>query len=193
MAHMRCASRLIFLVAVTVGCGGQMPTATPQETVAVADLPSIVVSPDTAPPGMTLSTATGEAADVLTRPVLPRSGVDLDQFRRQAEFVGGYYAEFSCCLLSWVALFRSPAGATSSFALYRSELASPEAYGLTLAAEPDLGDEGVCGEGDVLLPGGVAHEGICLWRTGSLVLAAGGTLPLPEVKLIAKAMAAKVP
>ena len=84
-------------------------------------------------------------------------------------------------------LFDSVAHTATAFELYRDELLSDHGYAATVTVEGGLGDEGLCAEFDNPSLGGI-HEDACLWRNGSLVLIAGGTLQPEAILLLAHAV-----
>ena len=171
------------------------PTSAPTGEAAAALLTRIVVAPDAGPAGMSDDkTATGQIT--LARPFISRP-VDPAMLAQQG-FIDGRYTEFSSdagSLLSWAVLFDTAEDAERSFALYLTELESGDGYGFGPGTEAGLGDQGTCGEGDVTIPNDAGdftlHESICLWRSGTLVLAAGGVMDATSVRAIAEGMAAR--
>ena len=84
------------------------------------------------------------------------------------------------------------ANAKDALELYLAEYQSKDAYGFDADTEAGLGDEGRCDDGDVTLPpGDRLYESICLWRAGTLVLAAGGPIDPAALRPIAEGMDAR--
>ena len=108
-------------------------------------------------------------------------------------FTTGRYTEFSSesgVLLSLGPLFDTVDNAERAVDLYLDELQSEEGYGFGSGLEAGLGDEGTCDEGDNPALGGL-HESICIWRSGNLVLIAGGTLESDDLHSVAEGMDAR--
>ena len=208
--HLRLVSLVLASLGI-VGCTGAPPPGTPTSTQpaspaatvaaqGISDVRRIVIAQDAAPQGLNHDHSE-ERSGVLERPIISRSGADLKPVRTQPGFVVGRYSEFSGqagALLSWAALFDTAANAERSLELYLEELRSDDGYGLDTSTEAGLGDEGTCAEGDVVIDRGpdspslTVHETICLWRTGSLVLTAGGPMEHAAIRSIADAMQRRV-
>lgn len=77
--------------------------------------------------------------------------------------------------------------ADRGFDPFLDELESSEGHGLDSRITEDSGDEGTCTEGANRDLGGI-HERICLWRTGQVILVAGGTLEWPDLAALAHAI-----
>ena len=84
-------------------------------------------------------------------------------------------------------LFDSIPHAETAFEMYLDELLSDHGYAAPVTGEGGLGDEGLCAEFDNPALGGL-HEDACLWRNGSLILIAGGTLQPDAILRLAQAM-----
>lgn len=162
------------------------PSARPTPS-APPDLADIVVTAAEVPSGLSPST-TEEGRSVLTRIVI---SARRPQFTSLTGFAEGRYADFSGdagLLLSLVMRFDDVATADQAFDLYLDELESDEGWGLDGGADAGLGDEGGCVEGDT--PIGV-WESICLWRAGTLILVAGGSIGAGKIRAIAEGMNAR--
>lgn len=159
---------------------------------AAPDLAAIVLAPDAAPAGVHNDTVV-EGTPVLTRVVI--SGRDLE-FLGLTGFAAGRYSQFSGeggLLLSLGLLFDTDTDAERAFDLYLDELRSDEGYGAGAGAGgvgAGLGQEGTCAEFDNPALDGL-HENACLWRQGTLVLLAGGTLERDVIRSIADGMDAR--
>lgn len=155
-------------------------------------LAAIVLAPEAAPSGVRNDTVV-EGTPVLTRVVI--SGRDLE-FLTLDGFTAGRYSQFSGergLLLSLGLLFDTVPDAEQAFDLYLDELHSDEGYRVGAGGvEAGLGEEGTCAEFDNPALGGL-HEHACLWRHGTLVLLAGGTLEPGVIHAIAEGMDARVP
>jgi hypothetical protein len=187
-------------VAVGSACtGAAMPTADPptvalqpteQPPVPMPDLAGIVLAPDAPPPGISNDTVV-EGTPVLTRVVI--SGRDAE-FLALGGFAAGRYAQFSGdggLLLSLGLVFDTVGDAEGAFDLFLDELQSDEGYGVgTGGVEAGLGEAGTCAGFDNPALGGL-HENACLWRQGTLVLLAGGTLEPDAIHSIAEGMEAR--
>jgi len=151
------------------------------------DLSVIVLDADSAPDGTSLDATHETTAAVVNRVVI--SG-------REAQFIelpglsAGRHSEFSGdggLLLSLGVRFDSVENADHAFDLFLNELESEEGYGLDSRTSEKIGDEGKCTEGPNRDLGGI-HERICLWRTGQMILVAGGTLAWDDLYDIAHGM-----
>src|SRR5687767_3971620 len=139
--HSRLAALALASIGV-VGCTGAAPPSTPATrspagpaatvtALGISDVRRIVIAQDAAPPGLSHDHSE-EGSGVLVRPIISRTGSDLESVRTQPGFVTGRYSEFSGeagALLSWAALFDIVANAERSFELYLGELRSDEGYG----------------------------------------------------------------
>lgn len=160
---------------------------------ATLDLSLIVVQPEDSPPEQELTgTATGR--DVLVEPLHSQSA--LDRIAAQSGFVDGLSRSFSGAggsLLSWVTQFETEGDAESAFLVYLDELQLEGGYAFGIGAKAGLGDEGTCLQGNNPFLDGL-HEAICVWRSGTLVLIAGGPIEPDspqtsfEIRSIADAM-----
>lgn len=151
------------------------------------DLADIVVTAAEVPVGLNPST-TDEGRAVLTRVVISARRL---RFTSLTGFAEGRYADFSGdggILLSLAMRFDDVAHADQAFDLYLDELESDDGWGLDGGTEAGLGDEGVCVEGDT--PIGV-REAICLWRAGTVILIAGGSIGAGKIRTIAEGMNAR--
>lgn len=151
----------------------------------VADAGDIVPAADAAPAGMSFN-GTGEGDAALTEVVI--SGREAE-FRALAGFTDGHFRTFSGesgALLSLALVFDDASDAGTALSLFLDELESDEGYGLDGGEAADWGDEGVCATGPVPTP--IGEETICVWRTGSVVMALGGAMDLEEFADIAAEM-----
>lgn len=154
------------LVLSLTGCG----------TLGGAEVPpagEIVLAAEDAPPGLAFNgTAEGPAA--LTEVVI--SGRDAE-FLSLPGFVDGHVRRFSGeggAVLSLALVFDDSSHASEAFLLFIDELQSDDGYGLDDGHAVDWGDEGTCASGPVPVP--IGEETICVWRTGSVVMALGGAM-----------------
>jgi len=152
------------------------------------DLPAIVVPADKAPAGMQHDN-TYDDERILIRPIISVTGTDAIPYLEQPGFVAGRYTEFSDAtagLLSWAALFETPADAERSLKLYVAEVESEQGYGLGNRADISFGDEGGFFDDDD--PENTAQ--VVLWRSGNLVMAAAtyGEFDPDELRSIAEGM-----
>lgn len=92
--------------------------------------------------------------------------------------------------MSLALLFDADKHAEEAFYLFHLELVSDDDYGLA-GTPATLGDGGVWGEGPVPTP--LGEETICIWRNGTLLLAAGGALADDGIHAAAEAMDARAP
>jgi hypothetical protein len=102
----------------------------------------------------------------------------------------GRYRQFSGeggLFLSLGVQFDTVEHADHAFGLFLNELESQEGYGLDSRTPEEVGDEGRCTEGPNRDVGGI-HERICLWRTGQVILVAGGTLAWADLHDLAHGM-----
>ena len=151
----------------------------------VRDAGEIALAADAAPTGMNFN-GTGEEESALTAVVI--SGRDAE-FRALAGFVDGHFRTFSGesgALLSLALAFEDETDAGAALTLFLDELESDDGYGLDGGESPDWGDEGVCATGPVPTP--IGEETICVWRSGSVVMALGGAMDLEEFEDIATGM-----
>ena len=151
----------------------------------VADAGDIVLAADAPPAGMSFN-GTGDGEAALTEVVI--SGRDAE-FEALPGFVDGHFRTFSGesgALLSLALAFDDASDAGSALTLFLEELESEEGYGLDGGQATDWGDEGVCASGPVPTP--IGEETICVWRTGSVVMALGGSMDLEEFEDIAGQM-----
>lgn len=139
----------------------------------VPEAAEIALPADAAPPGLTFNgTAEGEAA--LTDVVI--SGRTED-FLALGGFVDGHVRRFSGdggAVLSLALVFADEADAGDALQLFLDELESDVGYGLNDGQASEWGDEGTCATGPVPTP--IGEETICVWRTGSVVMALGGAM-----------------
>lgn len=145
----------------------------------------IVLAEDEAPPGTTFN-GSGDGPSALT--VVVVSG-RTNQFLALPGLVEGQYRTFSGdggALLSLALVFDGTERAQGAFALFLDEFESDEGYGLKSGAAPDWGDEGACDTGSVPTP--LGEETICVWRTGTVMMAVGGALDAGQLFAIARAM-----
>jgi hypothetical protein len=162
------------------------------------DLVRIVVWDDTAPPGWTLDSLVTTPAEVLHLPVRSMDGAT---WRAQGvfdEFVGGRYTDFStddAALISWAVVFRTADAAADAFDLYRDDLTSPDGWGLGTEERVALGQEGALLSGDTTALMGAGGEEsvpmqIYLWRSGNVLMAAGGWFEFDpaELRAVARGM-----
>jgi len=137
----------------------------------VPDAAEIALPADAAPPGLSFNgTAEGEAA--LTDAVI--SG-RTEEFLALGGFVDGHVRRFSGdggAVLSLALVFADEEDAGDAFRLFLDELQSEAGYGLDEGHASEWGDEGTCATGPVPTP--IGQETICVWRTGSVVMALGG-------------------
>lgn len=155
-----------------IWAGGNLGGPSEPRIVDASELPDIVMNADHAPAGMKLDGIYTERNDVLLRPVASVEGPDAAPFAQQPGYLAGRYTEFSdeqAGVLSWAALFATPEDADRALELYVAEVQSDSGYGLTSAAEAELGDEGAF-YSDGNDPAFNAQ--VYLWRLGNLVLAA---------------------
>lgn len=155
-----------------IWAGGNLGGPSEPRIVTTSELPEIVMNADETPPGMNLDGIYTERNDVLLRPVVSVTGADAAPYTQQPGFLAGRYAEFSderAGVLSWAALFETPADADRALELYVEEVQSETGYALTSAADVELGDEGAF-YSDGSDPAFNAQ--VYLWRLGNLVLAA---------------------
>ncbi len=156
------------------------------------DLPAIVVPADHAPAGMQHD-ITYDDERILLRPIISVTGTAaVDPYLEQPGFVAGRYTEFSDAtagLLSWAALFETPADAERSLELYVEEVESEDGYGLGRRANIAFGDEG--GYFDHDDPEDTAQ--VVLWRSGNLVMAAAtyGDFDPDQLRAVAEGMDAR--
>jgi hypothetical protein len=130
----------------------------------------IVLGADEAPAGTEFN-GHGEDRAALTVAVISGRSA---QFLALPGFVDGQYRTFSGeggALLAIALVFGSEEQAGDAYELFLDEFESSDGYGLAGAAA-GLGDEGVCATGSVPTP--LGEETICVWRSGRVVLAAGG-------------------
>ena len=175
------ASCSLILAALVAACGPG-PSAMPRP-----DLSAIVLDADSAPDGMRLDGTNDAASEVATRVVI--SGRD-SLFSELEGLRAGRYSDFSDedgVLLSLGLEFEAATTAGHAFDLFLDELESDAGYGFDAPTSERIGDEGKCTEGANPALGGL-HERICLWRRGSVVLIAGGTLTWPDVYRVAHDM-----
>jgi len=185
----RPAKLLLGLVLVLAGCATSSPTAmrseapatpspTPEPSIAAHRVAAeIVVAEDDAPPE-TLFNGSGEGRLALTVVVLSGRG---EEFVALPGVLDGQYRTFSGdggALLSLALVFDTVDHARGAYALFLKEFESEDGYGLTTDAPTAWGDEGVCDTGPVPTP--LGNETICLWRTGTALMAAGGMLGAPD-------------
>jgi hypothetical protein len=151
----------------------------------VPDAGEIALAADAAPPGMSFD-GTGEGESALTEVVA--SGRDAE-FRALAGLVDGHFRTFSGesgAVLSLALVFDDASDADAALSLYLDELESEDGYGLDGGEAADWGDEGVCASGPVATP--IGEETICVWRTGPVVMALGGSMDLEQFEDIAAGM-----
>jgi hypothetical protein len=151
------------------------PTVHPSPTVIAMDLTAVVISPESPPPGRTLSDD-GQGRAVLEQ--LPLSPDTAAELLAAPGFVDGRWSRFDFeaskgFVLTWVAQYAAPKDATEVFSISLNELQSDDHYGWGIGEDAGLGDQGTCLEGDNPQLGGL-HETICLWRHGPLVMVVGG-------------------
>lgn len=175
----------VVLLAVLLAACSAAPSPTPSPEV---DLAGIVLDANSAPEG-TSQDETGETqAEVVDRVVV--SGRE-SQFLELAGWSESRYSQFSGeggLFMSLGVQFDSVANAEHAFDLFLDELESEEGYGLDSRHHPEqIGDEGRCTEGANQDLGGI-HERICLWRTGKMILVAGGTLAWADLFRLAHGM-----
>lgn len=185
----RAAMLLLALVLVLAGCATSSATATrsePPATPSPTPEPSIaehrvatdiVVAEDDAPPE-TAFNGSGEGRLALT--VVVVSG-RAEEFLALPGMLDGHYRTFSGdggALLSLALVFDTVDHARRAYALFLKEFESEDGYGLSTDAPTAWGDEGVCDTGPV--PTTLGNETICVWRSGSVLMAAGGALGAPD-------------
>lgn len=161
--------RLAAVVVLLTACGAPAQSSTPSA--------SLQASSPTTPAVPSSPTANTEASrlvgDIVVSPDTPPPGT-----------------EFNGTGDGQTALFDTDEHAEAAFDLFHLELVSDDGY--ALAGSPaTLGDEGVCGEGPVPTP--LGEETICIWRNGTLLLAAGGALAGDGIHATAQAMDARAP
>jgi hypothetical protein len=167
------------LLLLTAGCGG---TTADGPALSAAE---IALSEEDAPPG-TVFNGSGEGPDARTVVVL--SGRS-DDFLALPGYVEGQYRTLSGdggAVLVLALVFDTPEHADGAFAAYLVELTSDDGYGLDSGTSTAWGDEGTCATGPVPTP--LGEETICLWRTGSVVMAVGGAMEQDRLFTIAKDM-----
>jgi hypothetical protein len=170
--------------------GGLVGEPPEPRIVAASELPEIVMNADEAPPGMNLDGIYTDGNDVKQRPIVSATGPDAAPYLEQPGFLAGRYTEFSDAqanvILSWVALYETPADAERALALYADELQSEAGYGLSRRAAVDLGDEGAYYDDDD--PQDDAK--VYLWRVGNLVMAAAtiGDYDPDQMRSVAEGM-----
>lgn len=159
-------------------------SATPDASLAARtkdrDLSDIVLDAASAPEGTSLDEARATVAAVVERVVI--SGRE-SQFLELPGLSAARYSQFSGeggLLLSLGVQFDTEENADHGFDLFLDELESEGGYGLDSRTSEEIGDEGKCTEGANRDLGGL-HERICLWRTGRVILVAGGTLAWPDL------------
>jgi hypothetical protein len=173
---------LIVIVAVLLPACGAGPTVAPEP-----DLSVIVLDANSAPEGTSQDESGEELTAVVQRVVI--SGRE-SQFLELPGLSAGRYSQFSGdagLFLSLGVQFDSVENADRAFDLFLDELESPEGYGLDSRTSEDVGEEGKCTEGPNPDLGGI-QERICLWRTGPVILVAGGTLTWSDTHDIAHGM-----
>jgi hypothetical protein len=169
--------------------GGRIGAPPEPQFVTASELPQIVMNANQAPPGMNLDGIYTEGNDVLLRPIISVTGPDAAPYLEQPGFAAGRYTEFSDAdqqvILSWAALYQTPADAERARVLYAEELESEAGYGLT--ANVDFGDVGAYYSDDAD-PQDDAK--VYLWRVGNLVLAAAtiGDYDPDQMRSVAEGM-----
>ena len=195
-------NRLIVILAVLLAACGASPTvsqeaeslmpvsptpAAPVATPMPDRLAAIIIDADSAPEGTSLDETGDTIAAVVDRVVITG---------RESEFLGlpglsaGRYRQFSGdggLFLSLGVHFETVEDADHAFDLFLDELESQAGYGLDSSTAEEIGDEGKCTEGPNPDLGDI-HERICLWRTGQVILVAGGTLPWADLYDLAHGM-----
>jgi hypothetical protein len=178
--------RLVWMILlVASGCA----TGSPRDLGPPLSVMDIVVSPGTAPEGLTRDSV-GSGRDTLAYPLLSDQSRALVMANAQSRFVEGGYATFSGeagALLSLAMRFDSAAGAERVVDILVAELESAAGYGLPPGSPIALGDGGLRYEGDVAALGGL-HEIIFVWRRGEVVLIAGGPMAAEELENVAESM-----
>jgi hypothetical protein len=153
------------------------------------DLSVIVLDAGSAPEGTTLDESLETPAAVVDGVVI--SG--RSQFEDLPGLTTARSSQFSGdggLFLSLGLQFDSRENAAHAFDLFVDELESEEGYGLDTRTPAAVGDEGRCNEGANRGLSGIFSR-ICLWRTGRIILAAGGTLPWADLLDIAHGMDAR--
>lgn len=145
----------------------------------------IALAADEAPPG-TAFNGSGDGQEARTSVIV--SGRS-EEILALPGFVEGQYRTFSGdggAVLVLALVFDTTEHADGAFAAYLEELSSDEGYGLGSGTPTAWGDEGTCATGPVPTP--LGEETICLWRTGSAVMAVGGALEDERLFTIAQDM-----
>jgi len=156
--------------------GDADPSPTPR-LFSEADLPTIVLTENNAPEGLTVdNTESGRGA--LLTPLRPGGEIfDLNAFadglmtNLESTDTGGY--------VSWAALFETAADAEAAFDLIVDEHGSEEGWGMDRSAgDPGLGQESATFTGAAydIFDTNIVH----VWRAGNLVLAAVAVGELAE-------------
>jgi hypothetical protein len=194
--------RLLAILAVFLGACGASPTVSQEEqslappsptpaaslaTPMPSRLATIIIDADAAPEGTSLDEARDTSEAAVVRVVI--SGSDAE-FLALPGLSAGRYRQFSGdggLFLSLGVEFETVANADRAFDLFLNELESEEGYGLDSRTSETIGDEGKCTEGPNPDLGGL-QERICLWRTGQVILVAGGTLEWAALYALAHGM-----
>jgi hypothetical protein len=147
-----------------------LPTSRPAPNFTLLDITAIVIPPESAPTGMTLSDDGGGPATLEQLPLFPDAAADL---LAAPGFVNGRWTRFAGSeddfaaskdfILTWVVQYASPSDAEGAFSILLNELQSDDHYGWGIGEDAGLGDAGTCLEGDNPQLGGL-HETICMWR-----------------------------
>ena len=173
-----------------IWAGGTIGGPPEPRIIAASELPEIVMNADDAPSGMNLDGIYTEGNDVLVRPIISVTGSDAAAYLQQPGFLAGRYTEFSDAdlnvILSWAALFETPAGAEQALALYVGEVQGEAGYGLGRRTEVALGDEGAYYDDE----DPEDDTKVYLWRVGNLVLAAAtiGDYDPEQMRSVAEGM-----
>ena len=176
-------------VLMLAGCGALRPAASPVPAASPspgpADLAAVVIGSDERPSGLV------HDQTILGRPTLTLVVIS----GRDAEFLAlegfrdgraAFFSTPSASLLSMALDFSESQWADIALHRYQAELSSSEGYGFG-EAQPAIGSEGICDTGENPSLGGLV-ESICIWRSGRLVLIAGGALPMAEIQQVAETM-----
>ena len=171
----RVAGTMLLLL---VGCSGS-PAPSP------ASAAEIALAEEDAPPG-TVFNDSGTGAEAQTVVVISDRA---NEFLALPGFVDGQYRAFSGdggAVLVVALAFDTTEHAEGALEAYLTELTSAEGYGLDDGTSTSWGDEGTCATGATPTP--LGEETICVWRTGSVVMAVGGAMEQEQLYAIAEDM-----